>query len=84
MSTTVNVEVKKNNNENAVSLIRRFTKRVQGSGVIRRVRSIRYSQRQPNQAKMKKSALVVLGKRKEYEVLEKLGKLPEKKTRGRR
>ncbi|OIO30819.1 hypothetical protein AUJ77_01570 [Candidatus Nomurabacteria bacterium CG1_02_43_90] len=82
--STVNAEVKKNNNENAVSLIRRFTKRVQGSGVIPRVRSIRYSQRQPNHSKMKKNALVVLGMRKEYELLEKLGKLPEKKTKGRR
>ena len=81
--STVNAEVKKNNNENAISLIRRFTKRVQGSGVIPRVRSIRWSQRKPSHFKMKKSALVVLGKRKEYELLEKLGKLVEKKKRGR-
>lgn len=82
--TTVNVEVTKNNNENAISLIRRFTKRVQGSGVIPRVRSIRYSQRKPSHFKMKKSALVVLAKRKQYELLEKLGKLPEKKAKGGR
>jgi len=81
--STVNAEVKKNPNENAISLIRRFTKRVQGSGIIPRVRSIRYSQRKPNQARMKKDALVVLGMRKEYELLEKLGKLPEKKTKRR-
>lgn len=81
--STVNVEVKKNNNENVVSLIRRFTKRVQGSGVIPRVRSIRYNQRKPNYSKMKKSALVVLGMRKEYELLEKMGKLPEKKAKRR-
>ncbi len=81
--STVNAEVKKNNNENAISLIRRFTKRVQGSGVIPRVRSLRWSQRKPNHTKMKKSALVVLEMRKEYAVLEKLGKLPEKKKKGR-
>jgi hypothetical protein len=69
---------------NAISLIRRFTKRVQGSGVIPRVRSIRYNQRKASPFKMKKSALVVLAKRKEYELLEKLGKLPEKKTKGGR
>lgn len=82
MSIT-NAEVKKNNNENAISLIRRFTKRVQGSGIIPRVRSIRYSQRKVSHFKMKKSALVVLARREEYQRLEKLGKLPEKKTRGR-
>lgn len=81
--STVNAEVKKNNNENAVSLIRRFTKRVQGSGVIPRVRSIRYAQRKPNHSRMKKDALVVLGMRKEYELLDKLGKLPEKKQKRR-
>ena len=81
---SVNVEVAKNNNENAISLIRRFTKRVQGSGIIPRVRSIRYNQRKASPFKMKKSALVVLAKRKEYELLEKLGKLPEKKTKGGR
>lgn len=81
--STVNAEVKKNNNENVISLIRRFTKRVQGSGVIPRVRSIRYKQRKPNHTRMKKDALVVLGMRKEYELLDKLGKLPEKKVKGR-
>ena len=80
--STVNAEVKKNNNENAISLIRRFTKRVQGSGIIPRVRSIRYNQRKPNHARMKKDALVVLGMRKEYELLDKMGKLPEKKQKG--
>lgn len=82
--TTVNAEVKKNNNENAISLIRRFTKRVQGSGVIPRVRSIRYNKRKDNHSRMKKNALVVLGMRKEYELLDKLGKLPEKKVRGQK
>ena len=79
----INAEVVKTGNENNVNLISRFTKRVQGSGVIPRVRSIRYNQRKPNHFKMKKSALVVLGMRKEYELLEKLGKLPEKKQKGR-
>ncbi|MEK7569106.1 MAG: hypothetical protein AAB497_03265 [Patescibacteria group bacterium] len=82
--STVNAEVKKNNNENAVSLIRRFTKRVQGSGVIPRVRSIRWNQRKPNHSRTKKDALVVLGMRKEYAILEKLGKLPEKKGKGQK
>ncbi|MBI3634532.1 MAG: hypothetical protein HY228_02845 [Candidatus Yonathbacteria bacterium] len=78
------VEVKKNDNENAVSLIRRFTKRVQGAGVLRRVRSLRWAERKPSPFKVKKSALVVLAKRKEYELLKKLGKLPQEKKRAGR
>ncbi len=74
---SVNVEVKKNNNENAISLIRRFTKRVQGSGVIPRVRSIRWAVRKPSDFKKRKNKLVVLAKTAEYELLKKLGKLPE-------
>lgn len=81
--STVNAEVKKNSNENAISLIRRFTKRVQGTGVIPRVRSIRYSQRKASHFKMKKSALVVLEKRAAYEKLAKLGKLPSKEKKSR-
>ena len=74
---SINVEVKKNANENAISLIRRFTKRVQGSGVIPRVRSIRWAQRKASDFKKKKSKLVVLGKTAEYENKKKMGKLPE-------
>ena len=51
----VTAEVKKNNNESAISLIRRFTKRVQGAGTIRRVRSLRWAQRSPSKYKMKKN-----------------------------
>ena len=80
----VTAEVKKNNNESAISLIRRFTKRVQNAGTIRRVRSLRWAQRSPSKFKMKKSALVKIGRRKEYELLKKMGKLPEPKGKGRR
>ena len=80
---SINVEIKKNNNENAISLIRRFTKRVQGSGIIPRVRSIRYNQRKDSHFRTKKSALVVLEKRAEYEKLAKLGKLPVKEKKSR-
>ena len=76
--STVNAEVKKNNNENAISLIRRFTKRVQGTGVIPRVRSLRWSQRKPSDFKVKTSALVVLARREEFKKLDKMGKLVKK------
>lgn len=81
----VTAEVRKNNNESAISLLRRFTKRVQNAGTVRRVRSLRWAQRKPSGFKAKKSALVKIARRKEYELLKKMGKLPENpKTKGRR
>jgi len=83
---TVNVEVKKNGNENALGLIRRFQKRVQEAGILPRVRSLRYSDRPLSRFKRKKSALKLIVKRTEYERLRKLGKLVNVKRRrgGRR
>jgi ribosomal protein S21 len=38
----INVEITKNNNESSANIIRRFTKRVQGAGIVPKVRSGRY------------------------------------------
>lgn len=72
----VNVEVKKNPDESTSSLIRRFTKRVQGSGVLPRVRGIAYRERPLSALKRKRKTLKSLVRRKEVERLKKLGKLP--------
>ncbi len=80
----INVEVVKNNNETSISLIRRFTKRVQGAGIIPRVRGIRYSSRPTTKFSRKKRALKLLTRRATYEKLAKLGKLPPEKRRGGR
>ena len=78
-----NVSVEKHANESASSVIRRFTKRVQESGVLNKVRSIRYSGRNLSHYKVKKSTLERLRRRKEVEKLVKLGKLttPTKKKK---
>ena len=55
--SNVNVEVKKNASENALSLIRRFQKRVQESGVLPRVRGIRYNERPLSVLKTKQARL---------------------------
>ena len=78
-----NVEVKKTGTENSLGLLRRFTKRVQESGVLPRVRGNRYADRPLSKFKRKKGALKVLAKRKVYERLKKLGKLPPPKKRRR-
>jgi ribosomal protein S21 len=79
----INAEVTKNNNENNVNLLRRFTKKVQGSGVLPRVRSIRYSLRKPSEYVKKKKTLKVLAKKTIREDMIKMGKLVEN-TRGKR
>ncbi|MBI2617951.1 hypothetical protein HYW58_00640 [Candidatus Kaiserbacteria bacterium] len=79
----INVEVTKNNNESATSLVRRFTKRMQGSGVLSRVRSVRYRTRPNSDFKKKKRALRKLERRAAYELLYKQGKIAEQKP-GRR
>jgi ribosomal protein S21 len=75
----INVEVTKNNNENNVSVLRRFTKRVQGSGILPRVRSIRYSGRILSYYKTKMKTLASLKKKAEIAKLIKLGKMPEQR-----
>ena len=73
----VTVEVARNQNESNTSVIRRFTKRVQDAGVLKRARSLRYSKRKPSPYAKKKGALIKLDKRKEFERLKRLGKVEE-------
>ncbi len=77
----INIEVEKNNNENNLSLLRRFTKRVQGSGILPRVRSIRYKARKLSAYKTKMKTLKVIKRRKEIAGLIKMGKMTAKETR---
>ncbi len=73
MSTT-NIEVKKNGNENGMSLIRRFSRRMQESGIIINVKKNRYVVRKPSKLVKKTGALKRLKKRKEMDALRKMGK----------
>ena len=79
----LNVEVVKTGNENSLNLIRRFTKRVQGSGILPRVRSIRYSSRKASEYVKKKKTLKALKRREEVALLIKMGKMSEY-TRGKK
>ncbi len=79
----INIEVERNANENAVNLIKRFTRRVQGSGILPRVRSIRYTERQPSKYTKKKRALKSIQGREKMAELIKMGKMVEK-VAGRR
>jgi len=74
MAKTV-IEVKKNPNENNASILRRFSRRIQESNIIQKVKGNRYNERKESKLKVKKSALKRMGRRKEIEKLRKLGKV---------
>ena len=74
---SINVEVTKTGNENSVGLLRRFTRRVQGSGVLPRVRSIRYASRKPSEYVKKKKTLKKLVRQKFVKEQIRLGKMQE-------
>ena len=69
------IEVKKNPNENNSSILRRFSRKIQESGIIRKVKGARYNQRKESKLKVKKSALKRMARRQEIEKLKKLGKM---------
>ena len=73
-----NVEVVKTGNENSMGVLRRFTKRVQSAGILPRVRSLRYKDRNQSPYKRKVATLKKLARRKEVDLLIKLGKMQEK------
>jgi len=73
--TATNVEVVKNQNEPNANLIRRFTKRVQGSGVLKHVKNQRFFERPNSKLKKKARALKRILKQKEITRLKKLGKI---------
>lgn len=85
MQAMVNIEVEKGESENNLSVLRRFTKRVQAAGVLPRVRSMRYSQRLPSRNTRRAKTILYLKKKEETAELFKLGKInPESKFAHRR
>ena len=68
------VVVKKKEGESDNSLIFRFTKRVQQSGVLREARKRRFRDRTPNKTAIRKSAKYRAKRKKEIEKARKLGK----------
>ncbi len=77
----INVEITRNGTENSLGTLRRFTKRVQGAGVLPRVRSLRYNQRQLSSYKVKMKTLKTLARKAEIQNLIKMGKMTEKTSR---
>lgn len=73
----INVEVVKNTNESSSNVIRRFQKRVQGSGVITKMKKSRYYTRIKSRNVQKFARLKKLDKKDVFEKLLKLGKVQD-------
>lgn len=82
MAKTI-IEVNKNQNENNASIVRRFSRRIKESGIIRKVKSSRYNVRKESKLTIKRSALKRIQKKKEIEKLKKLGKIFGQRHHGR-
>ncbi|OGG85701.1 hypothetical protein A2392_02765 [Candidatus Kaiserbacteria bacterium RIFOXYB1_FULL_46_14] len=79
----INVQIEKNPNESSANVIRRFQKRVQNSGIVRRLRDSRYYKRIKSANVRQTARLNKLTKKTEYDRLYKLGKTPEITTKRR-
>lgn len=77
----LNVQVEKNQNESSANVIRRFTKRMQGAGIVRRMRDNRYYARVKSSNVRKAARLKKLERKATYEADVKLGKIPEGRRR---
>lgn len=75
-------EIQKMGNENALSMLRKFSRRVQGTGLVRRIRNDRYHARPMSKAVKKKRAIKRIAKGQAIKQLIKDGKRAETPIRG--
>jgi hypothetical protein len=78
----INAEVQKTGSENALSTIRKFSRRVQGTGLVKTVRANRYYVRSGSKTVKKKRALKLIKRREDFRQLIKEGKVVEAPKRG--
>ena len=69
------IEVTKNPNESNASVLRRFSRKIQESNIIRKVKSSRFNKRKESKLTIKKGTLRKIRRKKEIEKLRKLGKI---------
>ena len=79
---TTQAEVLKSGNENPLATIRKFSRRVQGAGLVKTLRARRYFSRDASKKVKKKHALKMIKRRAEYRQLVKEGKIAEPVRRG--
>lgn len=80
----INAQVEKSGAESTLSVIRKFSRKVQGTGLIQTVRGRRYYERKKSGTVSKKSALKRIARHEKRRELIKEGKLAEREPRFRR
>ncbi len=85
MVDSTRVEVRRGKNESSSALIRRFSRRAQGLGLVREVRDRRYFERAKSKNVHHKRALISKERREKYQELVKLGKIDPaaRRTKGK-
>ena len=78
-----NVEIKKGGKDNNANLIKKFTRKVQESGIIPRMKGLRYSERNLSTYVKKTKRLKSIKNREVREEQIKLGKISVSTRRGR-
>ncbi len=73
----IQAEVVKSGNENPLATIRKFSRRVQGVGLVKHLRATRYHSRDISKTVQKKKALKMLKRRHDYHKAIKEGKIAE-------
>lgn len=81
MATNAEIEAKKN--ENGMNTLKRFTRKVQESGVLRHLRNRRWLTRDLSPYTQKVQKLKALNRRAEVDQMIKMGKPPVQKGRRR-
>ena len=79
---SVNAEVQKSGGESALATIRKFSRRVQGAGLVKTMRARRYFSRSTSKTVKKKRALKLIKRRADYRQLVKEGKIIESPRHG--
>ena len=68
-----NVDITKTKSDNNLGILRKFSRKVKISGVLKKKRSLRYFERAKSDFRKKSQALNRIQKREEYEYREKMG-----------
>lgn len=71
------IEAKKKDNESNESLIRRFTNKLRGSGVLIMAKKIQFYEKPKNKANLRKDAIRRKKTKDHYDYLRKIGKIDE-------
>jgi ribosomal protein S21 len=77
----INAEVQKSGTESVLSTIRKFSRKVQGTGLIKNARARRYHSRGMSKTVKKKRALKLIERRANFRQLVKEGKAEERTQR---